>query len=63
LRRITAQPTPQKRRAATAILHSFGNGKDGSEPVTGVTEVKGVLYGTTLGGGKYNDGIALALTL
>ncbi len=34
------------------VLHNFGNGDDGSEPVAAVTNVQGVLYGTTnIGGG------------
>jgi len=34
-----------------AVLHKFGNGQDGSEPVAAVTDVQGVLYGTTSTGG------------
>jgi len=34
------------------VLHEFGSGNDGSEPVAAVTDVQGVLYGTTnIGGG------------
>jgi uncharacterized repeat protein (TIGR03803 family) len=34
------------------VLHNFGNGSDGSQPVAAVTNVGGVLYGTTnIGGG------------
>jgi uncharacterized repeat protein (TIGR03803 family) len=33
------------------VLHKFGNGKDGSEPVAPVINVRGVLYGTANTGG------------
>lgn len=33
------------------VLHKFGNGTDGSEPVAAVLDVRGVLYGTTSAGG------------
>jgi uncharacterized repeat protein (TIGR03803 family) len=36
-----------------SILHSFGSGQDGEYPVSEVIEVKGMLYGTTVGGGTY----------
>jgi uncharacterized repeat protein (TIGR03803 family) len=36
------------------ILHSFGYGEDGAYPISGVIEVDGTLYGTTLGGGAYS---------
>jgi uncharacterized repeat protein (TIGR03803 family) len=34
------------------VLHSFGNGKDGTNPDTALVEVKGTLYGTTSDGGS-----------
>jgi uncharacterized repeat protein (TIGR03803 family) len=34
------------------VLHSFGNGKDGTNPSTALIEVKGTLYGTTFDGGS-----------
>ncbi|HEX3671101.1 MAG TPA: choice-of-anchor tandem repeat GloVer-containing protein [Candidatus Cybelea sp.] len=37
------------------ILHSFGYGQDGAFPFSGVIAVRGVLYGTTLGGGAYSN--------
>ncbi|MGB8519163.1 MAG: choice-of-anchor tandem repeat GloVer-containing protein [Candidatus Tumulicola sp.] len=42
------------------IVHSFGSGQDGAYPVTGVIEVNGILYGTTLGGGTYSLDICKA---
>lgn len=33
------------------ILHSFGYGEDGAYPYSGVIEVEGAIYGTTVGGG------------
>ncbi len=34
------------------VLHSFGKGEDGANPTAGLIDVKGELYGTTLGGGN-----------
>lgn len=36
------------------VLHSFGGSGDGSAPVAGLINVKGLLYGTTLEGGSYS---------
>jgi len=41
---------------AERVLHSFGNGYDGAEPMAGLTAVKGRLYGTTYMGGAYGEG-------
>ena len=39
------------------MLHSFGNGDDGADPVAGVTfDAEGNLYGTTSAGGANGDG-------
>jgi uncharacterized repeat protein (TIGR03803 family) len=38
------------------VLHSFGNGADGSYPAASLVDVKGTLYGTTAYGGAYGDG-------
>jgi uncharacterized repeat protein (TIGR03803 family) len=43
------------------VLHSFGAGEDGSDPVAGLIYVNGVLYGTTELGGKYKDGTVFAV--
>ena len=37
------------------IVHSFGYGQDGAYPISSVIEVKGILYGTTNGGGAFTD--------
>jgi len=37
-------------------LHSFGSGSDGAEPVAGLIDVNGTLYGTTDFGGAHNAG-------
>ncbi|HEY2476136.1 MAG TPA: choice-of-anchor tandem repeat GloVer-containing protein [Candidatus Cybelea sp.] len=34
------------------VLHHFGHGLDGSQPVAGLIDVKGTLYGTTESGGS-----------
>jgi uncharacterized repeat protein (TIGR03803 family) len=44
-------------------LHAFGNGKDGFDPMGGlVLDAAGNLYGTTGGGGAYDDGTVFELT-
>ncbi|MBV8374940.1 MAG: hypothetical protein JO302_05470 [Candidatus Eremiobacteraeota bacterium] len=35
------------------VLHNFGNGTDGGDPIAGVIDVQGTLYGTTSKGGTY----------
>lgn len=32
------------------VLHSFGNGRDGAQPLAGLINVKGIVYGTTFSG-------------
>jgi uncharacterized repeat protein (TIGR03803 family) len=45
------------------VLHSFGSGKDGANPVAGVSfDNAGNLYGTTSGGGTYTYGTVFQLT-
>jgi uncharacterized repeat protein (TIGR03803 family) len=45
------------------VLHSFGNGTDGTDPVAGVTLTKkGQIFGTTAAGGASGDGTVFALT-
>jgi uncharacterized repeat protein (TIGR03803 family) len=39
-------------KGAEHVLHSFGSGADGTVPFAGLINVKGVLYGTTAGGGS-----------
>jgi uncharacterized repeat protein (TIGR03803 family) len=34
------------------VIHGFAGGSDGDQPAAGLTAVKGVLYGTTSGGGS-----------
>ncbi len=41
---------------AEHVLHSFGGGNDGRNPFSGLTNVNGVLYGTTYYGGAANNG-------
>lgn len=38
------------------VLHSFGTGQDGQEPVAGLAYVNGKLYGTARAGGTYGAG-------
>ncbi|MGB6601388.1 MAG: choice-of-anchor tandem repeat GloVer-containing protein [Candidatus Cybelea sp.] len=35
------------------VLHSFGNGSDGYNPLASLIEVNGTLYGTTIAGGTF----------
>jgi uncharacterized repeat protein (TIGR03803 family) len=39
------------RSGTEKVLHRFGSGKDGSNPYSGLTDVNGALYGTTVEGG------------
>jgi uncharacterized repeat protein (TIGR03803 family) len=44
------------------VLHSFNNdGSDGWDPAAGLTEVKGLLYGTTQSGGAYGGGTLFSI--
>lgn len=46
-----------------SVVHSFGHGKDGNEPIGGVAFDKtGNLYGTTLLGGVYGNGTVYRIT-
>src|SRR5581483_633079 len=46
-----------------SVVHSFGNGKDGIEPIGGIVVDKaGNLYGTTLLGGFYGNGTVYQIT-
>jgi uncharacterized repeat protein (TIGR03803 family) len=46
------------------LLHSFdpANGTDGSLPVAGLIEINHVFYGTTVSGGKYDEGTVFEVT-
>ncbi len=48
---------------AETVLHSFGNGKDGSDPEASlIFDTAGNLYGTTFRGGAYGNGCVFQLT-
>jgi uncharacterized repeat protein (TIGR03803 family) len=44
------------------VLYSFGGGSDGKDPVAGLIDVKGTLYGTTFGGGSSGYGTVYRVT-
>jgi uncharacterized repeat protein (TIGR03803 family) len=44
------------------VLHSFGNGADGSNPKASLVKLKGTLYGTTFSGGAYGQGTIFSIT-
>jgi uncharacterized repeat protein (TIGR03803 family) len=44
------------------VLHSFGKGKDGVEPLAGLVFDAGNLYGTTYYGGAYGKGTVFEIT-
>lgn len=44
------------------VLHSFNGKRDGNAPFAGLTNVHGVLYGTTTSGGTTNDGTVFSIT-
>ncbi|HKU81587.1 MAG TPA: choice-of-anchor tandem repeat GloVer-containing protein, partial [Candidatus Tumulicola sp.] len=47
---------------AETVLHTFGTGSDGSDPVAGLVDVKGTLYGTTSQGGAYGFGTVYSIS-
>jgi uncharacterized repeat protein (TIGR03803 family) len=44
------------------VLHSFLAGSDGAGPAASLIDVKGLLYGTTAGGGAYGGGTVFSIT-
>lgn len=44
------------------VLYSFGGAPDGEEPMAGLLNAKGNLYGTTYGGGAYSLGTVFSIT-
>jgi uncharacterized repeat protein (TIGR03803 family) len=44
------------------VLYGFGGGTDGANPTSELTDVNGVLYGTTYSGGTDNDGTVFKIT-
>jgi uncharacterized repeat protein (TIGR03803 family) len=44
------------------VLHSFGNGADGTYPKAGLTDVNGTLYGTTYSGGAHGTGTVFSIS-
>jgi uncharacterized repeat protein (TIGR03803 family) len=49
------------RSGAETVLHSFGEGADGSTPMAGLIESHDILYGTTGNGGEYGHGAVYSL--
>jgi uncharacterized repeat protein (TIGR03803 family) len=45
------------------VLYNFPDIGDGEEPMAGVVDVNGTLYGTTQGGGTPEQGTVFALPL
>lgn len=58
-------PAAARQNGATEnVLHNFeGGATDGSSPVSGLLKVDNLFYGTTPGGGKYNDGTIFSISL
>jgi uncharacterized repeat protein (TIGR03803 family) len=48
--------------ATEQVVHSFNQAPDGSDPVAGLTDVGGTLYGTTERGGVNGVGTVFELT-
>jgi uncharacterized repeat protein (TIGR03803 family) len=44
------------------VLHSFGGGYDGAQPMAGLTAVGNTLYGTTFYGGQYRRGTVFSVS-
>ena len=49
-------------RGIEKVLHSFGAGSDGANPVSGLIDVNGMLYGTTENGGAYGSGTVFRIS-
>ena len=47
---------------AEKVLHSFAGGSDGADPMAGLLDVNGTLYGTTAGGGSSTSGTVYSMT-
>jgi uncharacterized repeat protein (TIGR03803 family) len=47
---------------AESVLYRFVGGSDGANPESGLTDVNGVLYGTTAGGGANGDGTVFTIS-
>jgi uncharacterized repeat protein (TIGR03803 family) len=47
---------------AEKVLYSFAGGSDGANPVAGLIDVKGTLYGTTSGGGSSDNGTVYSIS-
>jgi hypothetical protein len=46
-----------------AVLHQFTNGNDGAHPSIGLTlDHQGNVFGTTMSGGAFGDGVAFEIT-
>lgn len=50
------------RTGAETVLHRFSGGAHGYAPLTGLTDVQGVLYGTTAYGGSSNHGTVFRIS-
>jgi uncharacterized repeat protein (TIGR03803 family) len=59
---VMGPPSGLGEKRSYEVLHSFGDLPDGSEPLSGVIAVNGVLYGTTLEGGFENTGTVFQLS-
>jgi uncharacterized repeat protein (TIGR03803 family) len=44
------------------LLYSFAGGNDGANPLAELINVNGILYGTTFGGGRQDDGTVFSIT-
>ena len=49
-------------KGVQTVLHSFGHGTDGAYPLSGLTDLGGLLYGTTSTGGSANAGAVFSLS-
>lgn len=45
-----------------SVIHRFAGGDDGASPYAGLTEINGVLYGTTAAGGMHSEGTVFKVT-
>jgi uncharacterized repeat protein (TIGR03803 family) len=54
-------PAAEAAQTSVKMLYSFGGGTDGAWPYGSLASVKGILYGTTSGGGAYSYGSVFAI--
>jgi len=63
LQRVALPAGDVRAQTQETVLHSFVDGSDGAYPMSDLTDLNGVLYGTTYQGGAANLGTVFSLSL